>query len=193
MGYNSLILRSPKKEEQQVPDTILTNFSSSEGKDGNLVDEEVDIMDDLERILGINEDEDQKWTKSTANVGQLNWEFMDWGEFRNGEEEDEEEEEDIAEQKPLLFDKDNNKKYMKYFFEEVVEEEEEEGYYRRGNKDNTSIKKEQVGSGDEDYKVSLNLNLNYQEVLEAWSDRGSLWADEYSLSMATNGSYVSIH
>ncbi|XP_038893945.1 zinc finger protein CONSTANS-LIKE 7 isoform X2 [Benincasa hispida] len=25
-------------------------------------------------------------------------------------------------------------------------------------------------------KISLNLNLNYEEVLEAWSDRGSLWA-----------------
>lgn len=188
MGYNSFIFRSPKKEEQQVPDTIVTT-EFSEGKDGNLADEEVDIMDDLERILGINnEDEDQKLTKGNTNIGQLNWEFMDWNEFRNGEEE-EEDYEDISEQKLLFYDKDYDKKY-KCFFEE--DEDEEEGYYRRG--DMGIIKKEQVGFWDDDYKrVSLNLNLNYQEVLDAWSDRGSLWADEYSRSMATNGSYVSIH
>ncbi|CBI15893.3 unnamed protein product, partial [Vitis vinifera] len=37
--------------------------------------------------------------------------------------------------------------------------------------------------------MSLNLNLNYQEVLEAWSDRGSLWADDCSLSFK-NTSYM---
>lgn len=43
----------------------------------------------------------------------------------------------------------------------------------------------------ENNKVSnLNLNLNYEEVLEAWSDRGSLWA---SASDPTHVPYVSRH
>lgn len=41
-------------------------------------------------------------------------------------------------------------------------------------------------------KVSLNLNLNYEEVLEAWSGRGSLWAAGSSLSNPTgHAGYVS--
>ena len=47
---------------------------------------------------------------------------------------------------------------------------------------------------DDEKMVALNLNLNYQEVLDAWSDRGSLWADDCSLSFATNNAYyVSIY
>ncbi|XP_062086632.1 zinc finger protein CONSTANS-LIKE 6 [Humulus lupulus] len=198
MGYNALILRSPKKEEQQVPDSIVTN-DLSEGKDSNLASEEVDILEDLERILGINEEEAHKLTKCSTNVSQLNWEFMEWDEFRNGDEEAEDEEEDISEQK-MLFDKDYyyDKNYKcffeedeEYLEEEEEEEEEEERYYRRGDVGNViNIKKEQVGFWDDDYNknASLNLSLNYQEVLDAWSDRGSLWADEYSLSVASNGS-----
>ena len=44
-------------------------------------------------------------------------------------------------------------------------------------------------------KVSnLNLNLNYEEVLEAWSDRGSLWAAASSSHSndSTHTPYVSI-
>jgi hypothetical protein len=54
------------------------------------------------------------------------------------------------------------------------------------------IKEESLGFWDGDEKrVSLNLNLNYQEVLDAWSDRGSLLADDYSLSMESTCYYVS--
>lgn len=171
MGMNSF-LKSPKKEEQQVPDT--NTFSHL--NDTKKIGEEVDIMDDLERILGINEDE-VKFTKT--NAGQLNWEFGDWDEFRGGEDQEEEEEE---RELKLFIDKE----ISKCFFEE-------EGYYNNIIR-NDVINREHhvIGFWDEDYhRVSLNLNLNYQEVLDAWSDRGSLWADDCSLSMATNG-YVSI-
>ena len=55
------------------------------------------------------------------------------------------------------------------------------------------MKRENCGFWDDhdEMKVSLNLSVNYQEVLDAWSDRGSLWTDEYSLLMANNG-YVGI-
>ncbi|XP_024023355.1 zinc finger protein CONSTANS-LIKE 6 [Morus notabilis] len=172
MGLNSF-LKSPKKEEQQVPDSnIVSHFNGIK----NVADKEVDIMDDLERILGISEDE-EKLTKTNINVGQLNWEFTDiWDEFRNGEEYQEEEEEEEDERDMKLFDKE----ITKCFFEE-------EGYYNSNN-GIINVKKEHVGFWDDDYRrVSLNLNLNYQEVLDAWSNRGSLRADDYSLSMATNG------
>ncbi|CAO2840031.1 unnamed protein product [Amaranthus hypochondriacus] len=39
----------------------------------------------------------------------------------------------------------------------------------------------------EETKTCLNLNLNYEEVLEAWSNRGSLWAhNHHSYSMSNN-------
>ena len=53
MGYNSF-LRSPKKEEQQVPDSVLTKISNT--KDA-YDDEEFDIMDELEGIWGFEGDE----------------------------------------------------------------------------------------------------------------------------------------
>ncbi|KAH7542757.1 hypothetical protein FEM48_Zijuj02G0108600 [Ziziphus jujuba var. spinosa] len=162
MGFNSF-LKSPKKEEQQVPDTILTKFSHSE--DG----EEVDIMDDLERILGI---EDEKILRNTTMYGgQLNWDLMEWEEFPiNGEDQEEEEE---GEERKVVFESET-----KCFFEE-------QSYCTK------VVKRENVGfwDDDEEKRVSLNLNLNYQEVLDAWSDRGSLWADDGSLSMPPNNAY----
>ncbi|KAL5580644.1 hypothetical protein UlMin_013086 [Ulmus minor] len=169
MGYNSF-LKSPKEEEQEVPDSIIIQLSKN--KDDFEADDEVDVMDDLERILGI--DDEEKFSQSNSNGGQLSWEFMDWDEFRNGEEEDEEEE---REQK-VLFEEEH-----KCFFEE-------RSYYN-SNKGSVVKRETSVGFWDDDFKrVSLNLNLNYQEVLDAWSDRGSLWADDYSLSVASNGCYM---
>lgn len=188
MGFTSF-LKSPKREleQQEVPDTFLS--AEFDGDYGRNDDQEVDIMDDLERILGINDD-DQKLTKSKTSVGQLNWEFVDWvNEFRNGEEEEDEEDEE-EEREAKLF----GEPIGKCFFEE-------EGYNSSYGNDNnvghnsvelgSVVKTEQVGFWDEDYnRVSLNLSLNYDDVLDAWSDRGSLWADDCSLSTPTNG-YVS--
>lgn len=165
MGFNSFH-RSPKKEEQQVPDTILTKLSPS--KDG----EENDIMDDLERILGIEDDGDEKPLRKTMSCGPLNWDFMDWDEFPNNGEDQEEEEE---EEHKAVFESET----MCFF--------EEENYCKK------IVKRENVGfwDDDEEKRESLNLNLNYQEVLDAWSDRGSLWADDGFLSMPPNAFYVS--
>lgn len=154
MRYNSLLI-SPKKEEQQVPDTILTKFSDAKQVYGH---EDMDIME-LEGFLGIEEEDEEKIPgKSMCGAGHLNWDFMDWEEeFPLGEEEDEQ----LGEQK---FN--------------------EEDHYGK------VIKREDFGFGDGNEKMmSLNLNLNYQEVLEAWSDRGSLWADDCSLSFK-NTSYM---
>ncbi|PPD67981.1 hypothetical protein GOBAR_DD35140 [Gossypium barbadense] len=70
--------------------------------------------------------------------------------------------------------------------------EELEGILGVENEDlsgDKAVKTEHLGfwEVDDEKRVSLNLNLNYQDVLDAWSDRGPLWADDYSISTATNG------
>ncbi|KAJ6315318.1 hypothetical protein OIU78_018746 [Salix suchowensis] len=71
MKYNSF-LRSPKKEEQEVPDTVVTQFSNvKEEAYGN---GEIDVTDELEGIFGIEHDE----MLSNDNMfGRLSWDFMD--------------------------------------------------------------------------------------------------------------------
>ena len=126
---------------------------------------EIDIMDEMEGILGIDNEEKLPGNKIH---GHLSWDFMNWESgFHNAEEEDEEDEIDL-----------------KVYTGKCFEEEREY---------NQIVKKENLGFWQDDEKrVSLNLNLNYQDVLDAWSDRGPLCADDYSISMASNGYYVSI-
>lgn len=168
MGYNSF-LRSPKKEEQEVPDTVLSKTTDIE--DANFEDEEVNVMNDLEGFLGFEDDE--QLPQDIKKYDQLDWDFVDWEEFPKREGEEEEEEQKVFENTKQCF----------------FEEEEEESYY--GSK---VTKRENVGFWDDDEKSSsLNLNLNYEEVLDAWSNRGSLWAKNCSPSLASNGYYVSSH
>ncbi|XVF20370.1 hypothetical protein REPUB_Repub11eG0192300 [Reevesia pubescens] len=172
MGYNSF-LRSPKKEEQQVPDaTHVTEFNDTEESYAHGGDQ-IDLMDELEGILGFENEE--KFPGNNKIHGHLSWEwdFMDLESgFHNEEEEDEEDE---REQK-LVY---NTGKYF-----------EEESEY--DSLQDVAVKKEKLGfwEDDEKQRVSLNLNLNYQDVLDAWSDRRPLWADDSSISMASNGYYM---
>nr|WED40969.1 CONSTANS-like 8 [Mangifera indica] len=138
MGYISL-LRSPKKEEEQVLDTMVTEFVNL--KDDVYGPENIDIMDELEGIWGFNEN-DEKFSEDNAHqqLAQLSWDFMH---REKGEQQEEEEQKEERSEEQL-------DEFTRKFFPEVA---------------------------------SLNLNLNYQEVLDAWSDRGPLWADEYSLLM----------
>ncbi|KAL4610066.1 hypothetical protein ACB092_08G025400 [Castanea dentata] len=167
MGYNSF-LRSPKKEEQEVPDTVLSKTTDIE--DANFEDEELDVMNGLEGFLGFEDDE--QLPQDIKKYDQLDWDFMDWDEFPKREGEEEEEQKVFENTKQCFF--------------EEEEEEEEESYY--GSK---VTKGENVGFWDDDEKSSsLNLNLNYEEVLDAWSNRGSLWANNCSPSLASNGYYM---
>ncbi|MCL7051150.1 hypothetical protein MKW94_020394 [Papaver nudicaule] len=69
---------------------------------------------------------------------------------------------------------------------------EEERNHRYGDK---IIKREEslsLGFGeDEEKNKSLKLNLNYQEVMDAWSNRGSLWAAiDYSSTSMDNTAFM---
>ncbi|KAK4274852.1 hypothetical protein QN277_018020 [Acacia crassicarpa] len=157
MEYNS-VLRSPKKEEQQVPDA--TTYSS----------EDFNILDELgDGVLGSEHDHSK--SQHHCHGGYLNWDFMEMEGFSTVD----------AEEAEVANDDEG----------EEQEEEEERSKCRLVEKDKI-IKTEKNGGGlweedDDDEKMaSLKLNLNHQEVLDAWSDRGSLWAHDSSLSMPSN-------
>jgi len=165
MKYNSF-LKSPKKEEQEVPDTVVPQLSNI--KEESYGNGEIDVVDELEGIFGIEHDE---MLSSDNMYGQLGWDFMDLEEYPAAEDEEGSEMFKFGDSRSSFF-------------------EFEESHYSIGK----VIKEESIGFGDGDGDekgVSLNLNLNYQEVLEAWSDRGPLLADDHSLSTASNGHYVS--
>ncbi|XP_011003377.1 PREDICTED: zinc finger protein CONSTANS-LIKE 7 [Populus euphratica] len=149
MRCNSF-LKNPKEEEQAVPDTVVTQFSNT--KEEAYANGDIDVMDELEGILGIEDDE--RLSSDTMN-GVLGWDFMDSEEYPTVEDEEGSE--------MFRFD-DRSSSFFEF----------EDSHYST--------------DGDEK-RVSLNLNLNYQEVLDAWSDRGSLLADDYSLSMGSNCYY----
>ncbi|XP_039050354.1 zinc finger protein CONSTANS-LIKE 7-like [Hibiscus syriacus] len=160
MGYNnSLLVMNPKKEEQEVPDGTTSEFDDTKG---SYAVGEIDIIDEFDGILG---DEHGGLSGDTID-GHLSWDFMDWESgFQHADEEEEGEEEEG-----------DHNVYSAQCFEEEIEY-------------NQAVKTEQLGfwEWDDEKRVSLNLNLNYQDVLDAWSDRGPLWADDCSISTVING------
>lgn len=161
MGCTSL-LRSPKKEEQEVPNS-----------NQDYTYEDFNILDQLEGVLNTKEERKLLPQQNSSSGEEFHWDFMEWEEFppigKKGEDENEGNKEHHLREnmmsKSLFEEEEHIKRENIYGFWEV----------------------------DDEKMVALNLNLNYQEVLDAWSDRGSLWADECSLSLATsNGCYVSI-
>lgn len=186
MGYNSL-LRSPKKEEQEVPDStdsahrfVVIKEQPRSYADGGGID--IDIMDELEgigRVHNNNEDKDyQKSATDHSSRSQLTWDFMDmdWEGFANNN--GDEEEDDEREQLQIEF--------TRNFLQHQDIDHEKKIINIKGVK-----KKEGLGFWDEnaENRASLNLNLNYQQVLDAWSDRGPLWADDFSLSSRPSHGY----
>lgn len=161
----SSLLRSPKKEEQEVPDGV-ENWDELEGFLG--------ISDTTKCPSSIEEEEEDDddahlWINCKEQGESQGWEFTssNW-------------EDELA-----LFPKDQDSR------EESC----------NNNNEDSNVKREEVvgsyfGLGDEmsvnneDTKTSLNLNLNYEQVLQAWSNRGSFWADHPSnYSFISNSNY----
>uniref|UniRef100_A0A2P2MMB9 Zinc finger protein CONSTANS-LIKE 16-like isoform X1 n=1 Tax=Rhizophora mucronata TaxID=61149 RepID=A0A2P2MMB9_RHIMU len=172
MGYSSFLIKSPKKEEQEVPETVDHQFSNG-AREANDARKEMDIIDELESILGIDSNKGEENLSKYSMSGQHGWDFMDWEENHpNGGCEE------LGD--CCQFDEYRSKNFF-------AGEEEEREYNIK------VITTESVGVWDVNEKnnnVSLNLNLNYQDVLDAWSDRGPLWVDNCTLSMATNGCFM---
>ncbi|TKY56522.1 CHLOROPLAST IMPORT APPARATUS 2 [Spatholobus suberectus] len=153
------LLRSPKKE-QEVPDAITSIFPNSNQA---YTYEDFNILDELEGVW--NTKEEQKLPQQSSSSGELHWNFMEWEVFlptgEEGEDENEEKEKVRESMSKSHFEEQQIKRENIFGFREV----------------------------DDEKMMALNLNLNYQEVLDAWSDRGSPWADDCSLSLATNNGY----
>ncbi|XP_068644687.1 zinc finger protein CONSTANS-LIKE 6-like [Aristolochia californica] len=114
--------------------------------------DEMGTLDELEGILSIKEEEEKHY---------MNWDCFGWGEFCKGVFKEEMEE-------------------VEYELEEDDEESGEKTKrvecLEKFDNGNASEKKEIVGFWEEE--KSISLNLNYQDVMDAWSDRHSPWASE---------------
>ncbi|KAL5102314.1 hypothetical protein RYX36_006641 [Vicia faba] len=156
-------LRSPKKEEHQVPEAITPKLPPNFNK--SYTNEDFYLFDELEEYLNIEEEEEEKQTLSPQNTcnssNELHWDFMEWDEF------------------PFDEGKDDNISKCNF---EVKRENFNDGFWEVDDETSVALK----------LKLNLNLNLNYQDVLDAWSDRGSPWADDCSLSLSSsnNCSYM---
>ncbi|KAI3806275.1 hypothetical protein L1987_22174 [Smallanthus sonchifolius] len=159
MGENSL-LKSPKKEEQLVPDSVIAEFFKTDN----------DNLSDFKGNLGIKEGGNQRGGVMRSTYDEFSWDHLiEWDEFSVNNED----------QASGVCDQDK--------FE-----------HREGNLVNLigNIKRESCGLWEEDEdedeeedekKTSLNLSLNYQEVMDAWSDRGPCRADGVTHSTSDNG------
>ncbi|XP_052207049.1 zinc finger protein CONSTANS-LIKE 16 [Diospyros lotus] len=173
---------SPKKEEQEVPaqTSTVSEFSSL-----------IDDLDHDQGILSVEGEEEKssgQGNKDMCGQVQLGWKyFMDWEGFSVGDEEEEEEEED---------DDDDDD-------EEGDQKVAETSMCLQGDSRRhcSTAKRESYGFWDDydhdyvDNGFSLNLSLNYQGVLDAWSDRRTLLADGHYCSSLTipnnnNGAYI---
>ncbi|XP_054820062.1 protein CHLOROPLAST IMPORT APPARATUS 2 isoform X2 [Prosopis cineraria] len=172
MEYNSL-LRSPKKEEHQVPDAVLPRLPDSAIAYSY---DDFDILDELgDGVLACSEHDDRKLPRHQCYGDRLNWDFLELEGFSTADTEEAEVADD----------------------DDGGDDEEEEKMQVRSKcllENEKIIKRENIDFWEEEDEktTSLKLNLNYQEVLDAWSDRGSLWANDFSLSMASNMGEVPI-
>ncbi|XP_010257130.1 PREDICTED: uncharacterized protein LOC104597359 [Nelumbo nucifera] len=153
MGRYNSFLRSPKKEERQVPNTAAAGSSESKAIHSSVTAKRgCNIMDKLEEIFGAEENDEL--ALAGQNYSNFEWNFMEFGDGQLKEEyEDVDMEVDCKEKKVT---------------DDVLEDQ---------NRYSSFLRRETLGFGfgeDEENPITLNLSLNYQEVLEAWSDRGSL-------------------
>uniref|UniRef100_A0A803KS77 Uncharacterized protein n=1 Tax=Chenopodium quinoa TaxID=63459 RepID=A0A803KS77_CHEQI len=168
----SSFLKNPKKEEQQL---VPENYGSLEEIKGFLGISNVEAK--------IEEQEDQIVVNNYEEHDYFGWDFLSssW------------------ESEELLFPNDQeikNESFNNYSVNSINDDV------------NSHVKSEGFSSEDcgsvygfwdenvmEDKKASLNLNLNYDEVLEAWSNRGSLRAhhDHHHPSLSVSKDhYVSV-
>ncbi|KAK9159179.1 hypothetical protein Scep_005753 [Stephania cephalantha] len=193
---------SPKKEEQQlVPDLASHgpthhDHQPSDENESIIIrdhsynsigdDEEIGIMDELEDIWGIEDEEKMLKGHHDGNIinyGVFGRDFMDYFDDNLPNIEDEEYYEEYEEKEGF----DEVKMMKTTFGDDDDDDDEKQGHYNYASVGHdVPIKREICGIWDDEEpgkNISLNLNLNYQEVMDAWSDRGSLWAEDCSLSI----------
>ncbi|XP_031123119.1 zinc finger protein CONSTANS-LIKE 7 [Ipomoea triloba] len=193
MGRNWGMPWSPKKEEQEVPDPDITcssvvsdnhchresnhtvdhhhpnkHYFSSFMDDMELDDDAGDDDDDINNSQAVEAAKTAVDLPAAGRTGtDAYWDF----EFTCSSDHDgglSSVNEDSGDQKPVL-----------------SQQNEQESMLR--------VKSQEENNDDDEYHqeinmaASLNLSLNYQHVLDAWSDRGTLWAhDNTAFSLPNN-------
>ncbi|CAH1446984.1 unnamed protein product [Lactuca virosa] len=159
MGEN-YVLKSPKKDEQLVPDSIIDEFFESNA----------DNLSDFEGVLDIKDRGNQGEGIMSSTYDELRWDHLiEWDELSINE----------VDQDRGVCDRDksahregnmvnligNIKKEIWGYWEEEVDDDEDQEHNEK--------------------KKSLNLSLNY--VMDAWSNRGPCWTDDFAQSTSDNG------
>ncbi|KAI7742871.1 hypothetical protein M8C21_024250 [Ambrosia artemisiifolia] len=161
MGTNSL-LKSPKKEEQLVPDSLIDEFFETNN----------DIPSDFKGNMGSKAGENRENGVMRSTYDEFSWDHLiEWDEISMNEED---------QASGVLCDQDMKPEHQEHNLVNLI-----------GN-----IKREIFGlwEGDEEdedreeneKKMCLNLSLNYQEVIDAWSNRGPCRADDFTHSNSTS-------
>ncbi|KVH94091.1 zinc finger protein CONSTANS-LIKE 8 [Cynara cardunculus var. scolymus] len=154
----NFVLKSPKREEQTVPDSVIAEFFESND----------DNLSDFKGTWGIKDGGNQTEGIVSSTYEEFDLDYlMEWDEFSIDEED-----------QGLTNDKSEN---------------------REGNMVNLigNIKREICGiwkeEEDEDQEdkeknscLNLNLNLNYQEVMDAWSNRGPCLTNDFTRSTSND-------
>ncbi|KAJ9565077.1 hypothetical protein OSB04_001043 [Centaurea solstitialis] len=126
-----------------------------------------DNLSDFKGILEIKGEGNQLESVTSTKYEELNWDsFMEWDEFSINEE-----------------DQDSGDKY-----------ENREGnmvnFIGNIKGENCGIwedDEDEDGQEDKEKNLCLNLSLNYQEVMDAWSNRGPCWTDDFAVSTCNDG------
>uniref|UniRef100_A0A803LCU1 Uncharacterized protein n=1 Tax=Chenopodium quinoa TaxID=63459 RepID=A0A803LCU1_CHEQI len=170
----SSFLKNPKKEEQQ------------------LVPENYESLEEIKGFLGINnieakieeQEEDQIVVNNYEEHDYFGWDFLSssW------------------ESEELLLPNDQEIKNESFNNYSIGSVNDDVNSHVKSEGFSSHVNVEECGSVYgfwdenvmEDKKPSLNLNLNYEEVLEAWSNRGSLQAHHHPSFSVSKDHYVSI-
>ncbi|KAL4558406.1 hypothetical protein LXL04_036606 [Taraxacum kok-saghyz] len=147
------VLKSPKKEQQLVPDSIFDEFFESNA----------DNLSDFEGILGVKDGGNQGEGVMRNTYDEINWDHLIELDELSINEGDQDREGNMVN---LIG---NMKKDILGFLEEEEEEDDDED------------------QENDEKKKSLNLSLNYQDVMDAWSNRAPCWADDFAQSTSDNG------
>ncbi|KAJ0765245.1 putative transcription factor C2C2-CO-like family [Helianthus annuus] len=160
MGTNSL-LKSPKQEEQLVPDSLISEFFDNDNNNDN--------PPEFKGNLGIKEGESQEGVMRNT-YDEFSWDHLiQWDDITKNEED----------QASRVCDQDKTE-YQDGNFVNLI------GNIKREIFGLWEADEEDEDEEEDEKKTCLNLSLNYQEVIDAWSDRGPCRADDFTHSTFDN-------
>lgn len=159
------VFKSPKKEQQIVPDSVIAEFFESS----------TDDLLNLKGISGIKDNENKKESvMSSTYDDETNWYHLIECDELSINDDDDDQDSGVCNQHLSQNEENMVNNVIGNIKNELcgVWEDKEE---HRDQKD--------------DKNMCLNLSLNFQNVMDAWSNRGPCWTDDFTHSISND--YVS--